>query len=148
MNLIKKLFIATLLTLTAANANCTGGACMASLDFLPQTKASETKDTKADSDTYSETYVVINEVNLEENALAFSEAAVAVQVGAFRSYAQAKNSAKKYTLAGDQFRADIVKARVNNKTFYKVQIKGFESRKEANLFAASYRNIGAFLVTI
>ena len=139
MNLLTKLFITIILTFSTANANCTGGACMASLDFLtPSTK--NVKKTTAP--------VVVKNVNIKMNALSFNEASVAVQVGIFNTHTKATVSAKKYKLAGDQFRTEIFKTKLNNKTVYKVRVKGFESRNEANLFAASYRNIGAFLVAI
>ena len=155
IKLIKRLFISIIFLANVAQANCTGGHCTVSLDFLNTktttvkkvnhktfTKFAQLEDKSSDEATTTrpiKVYVASNE---------FHESSVAVQVGSLRSYREAKSFAKRYKLIGDQFRTVIVKATVANKVYYRVHVKGFESRDEANMFAASYSNIGAFLVSL
>ena len=150
MKLIKRLFISIIFLANVAQANCTGGHCTVSLDFLNTktttvktvTKFAQLEDKNSDEATTTRpirVYVASNK---------FQESSVAVQVGSLRSYREAKSFAKRYKLIGDQFRTVIVKAKVANKVYYRVHVKGFESKDEANMFAASYSNIGAFLVSL
>ena len=71
---------------------------------------------------------------------------ITVQVGAFRKFLGAKNYAKRYALMDNQYSVAIEEEMKNSTPIYRVQVNGFLSNQEANIFINKYASQGAFLV--
>jgi cell division septation protein DedD len=70
----------------------------------------------------------------------------AIQVGAFRQYAGAKQYAKKYDLLSNKYNVEIRKNIEDARPLYRVRIEGFSNKSEAKKFITRYNLSGAFLV--
>ncbi len=69
-----------------------------------------------------------------------------LQVGAFRNYAGAKKTARKYDLLSNKYRVKIESGMKDNIPIHRVRIAGFNSRGEAKAFMQRYAINDAFLV--
>ena len=69
-----------------------------------------------------------------------------LQVGAFRNYAGAKKTARKYDLLSNKYSVKIESGLKDNIPIHRVRIAGFNSRDEAKAFMSRYAINDAFLV--
>ena len=110
-------------------------------------KKEEEKDQYMYALTEDDTYQKNLNENKELNPIKAEDSLkIAIQIGAFRKYAGAKVYAKKYDLLSNKYEVKIEAGVKDQKPLYRVKIKGFLNKGEANEFKRQYGLTGAFLV--